>query len=524
MTSVIARFIRAAAILLWLCCGSSMAAEGLLWFDGERPAPQARQAVELLAAAATHGLEPQDYNASALGQAVTDAAQGSAPEAATMARLEQALTTAMERYLSDLHQGRIDPQKIHHNFNPPQSEAFDPAAYLQTALAAQRLPEAASEAAPRLPLYEHLRAALARYRERVNHPAWRQPLQPLPGGSRGKAGKLAPGQAYAGLALLAERLAALGDLAPDVSLPARYEGPLVDAVQAFQQRHGLAADGVIGKTTLAQLRVTPAARVRQIELALERLRWTPLMQGPRMIVINIPEFVLRAYEVQGGRIHVQQEMKVVVGKALDTRTPLFDEDMRFIEFSPYWNVPPSIARAETVPQLRRDPGYLAREGMEFVSADGRVDRTVTAARLDAVLAGQSRIRQRPGPKNALGDIKFVFPNRDNIYLHHTPATQLFERERRDFSHGCIRVEQPVALAKFVLKDMPEWTDDRIRQAMSRGESATLRLAEPVPVLIAYGTTLVKEDRIYFFEDIYGLDRLLDAALRQRARNPPSIKG
>ena len=505
--------IRSAAIVLWLCCGSSMAA-GQRWFDGERPGAQAREAVEVLAAAATHGLVPQDYNASALGLAIAQAAQGSSPDAVPMARLEQALTTAMERYLFDVHRGRIDPQKIHHNFSPPLHKAFDAAAYLQTALAAGRLADAASEAAPRLPLYAQLREALARYRERANHPAWRQPLPPLSGG---KAGKLAPGQSYAGLALLAERLAALGDMAPGLPLPARYEGPLVDAVKAFQQRHGRAADGVIGSTTLAQLQVTPAARARQIELALERLRWTPLMQGPRMIVVNIPEFVLRAYEVQDGRIHVQQEMKVVVGRALDTRTPSFDEDMRFIEFSPYWNVPPSIARAEIVPRLRRDPGYLAREEMEFVSAGGRVDRTVSAGLLGAVVAGQSRIRQRPGPKNALGDIKFVFPNRDNIYLHHTPATALFERDRRDFSHGCIRVEQPVELAKFVLKGMPEWTQERIQKAMRRGESATLKLTEPVPVLIVYGTTLVKDGRTFFFDDIYGLDRLLDAALRQHSR-------
>jgi murein L,D-transpeptidase YcbB/YkuD len=287
-------------------------------------------------------------------------------------------------------------------------------------------------------------------------------------------------------------------------------------VKAFQQRHGLAADGSVGKATLAQLQVPPAARVRQIELMLERLRWTPLMQGPRMVVINIPEFVLRAYEVRDGQISVRLEMKVIVGKAFSTRTPLFDEDMRFIEFSPYWNVPPSIARGETVPRLRRDPGYFEREGFEFVGPDGRVDRTLSAARLDAVLAGNARIRQRPGPNNALGDIKFVFPNRNHIYLHHTPATQLFERDRRDFSHGCIRVEQPVALAKFVLQGMPEWTEERIGQAMVQGTSATLRLADPVPVLIAYGTTLVKAGRTYFFEDIYGLDRLLDAALRERA--------
>lgn len=511
-----------AVLALWLCCGNSMAADGLLWFDGGRPGPQARQAVELLSAAATHGLEPQDYNASALLQAVTDAAQGSPPEPAMIARLEQALTTAMERYLADLHTGRIDPRLVHHDFKPLRREPFDPGAYLRAALAASRLAEAAREAAPRMPLYERLREQLARYRERTGHPAWEQPLPPLPGDRRGQAGKLEPGQDYAGLALLAQRLVALGDLAPDATTPQRYEGPLISAVQAFQQRHGLAADGVIGKATMAQLAVPPAARVRQIELTLERLRWTPLMQGPRMIVINIPEFVLRAYDVQGGHIVVRQEMKVIVGKAMGTRTPLFDEDMRFIEFSPYWNVPPSIARGEIVPRLRRDPDYFAREGFEFVSPDGRVDTTLTAQNLDAVLSAQARIRQRPGPQNALGDIKFVFPNRNNIYLHHTPATKLFERDRRDLSHGCIRVEQPVALAKFVLQDTPDWTGERILAAMGKGESATIRLTEPVPVLIAYGTVLVKAGQIHFFEDIYGLDRLLDAALRQRARNQPSI--
>ncbi len=492
------------------------AAYGLLWFDDGRPGPQARQAVALLAGAAADGLEPQDYATAALQQAVEQATQGPAPEPAAIAQLDQALTTAMQRYLADLHRGRIDPRQIDHGYAPPRRDEFDAAAYLEAALAAQRLPEAAQEAAPRMPLYGRLREALKRYRELVGHPAWQQSLPPLPGGRRGGVGTLEPGQAYAGLALLAQRLVALGDLAPGTPASPLFEGPLVEAVESFQQRHGLAVDGVVGRATLAQLQVTPAARVRQIELALERLRWTPVMQAPRMIVINIPEFVLRAYEVRDGRIAVEQEMKVIVGKALDTRTPLLDADMRFIEFSPYWNVPPSIARAETVPQLRRHPGEFEREGFEFVAPDGRVDTTLSAANLNAVNAGQLRIRQRPGPRNALGDIKFVFPNRDQIYLHHTPATQLFERGRRDFSHGCIRVEHPVALARFVLQGMPEWTEERIRQAMGKGESTTLRLAEPVRVLIAYGTTLVKGGRTYFFDDIYGQDRLLDAALRRIA--------
>jgi murein L,D-transpeptidase YcbB/YkuD len=234
-----------------------------------------------------------------------------------------------------------------------------------------------------------------------------------------------------------------------------------------------------------------------------------------MIVINVPEFVLRAYEVVDGRIQLRVQMKVVVGKALDTRTPLFDEDMRFIEFSPYWNVPLSIARNETVPRLRRDPGYFDQEGFEFVAPDRQVFTTLTPDRLDALRNGALRIRQRPGPRNALGDIKFVFPNREHIFLHHTPAVALFDRERRDFSHGCIRVEQPVALARFVLAGQAEpWSDERIRQAMAQGRSTTLKLDAPLTVLIAYGTSLVKAGQIYFFDDIYDQDRVLDAALRQ----------
>jgi murein L,D-transpeptidase YcbB/YkuD len=207
-------------------------------------------------------------------------------------------------------------------------------------------------------------------------------------------------------------------------------------------------------------------------------------------------------------------MKVIVGKSMDTRTPLIEEQMRYIEFQPYWNVPPSIARGEVVPRLRRDPGYFDREGFEFVAAQGGVVETLTPGMLDAVLAGNARIRQRPGPRNALGDIKFVFPNRENIYLHHTPSVQLFERDRRDFSHGCIRVEQPVVLARFALQGMPDWTEARIRQAMTETSPSTVRLVDPIPVVIAYATAIVKEARIHFFDDIYGHDRALDAVLRQ----------
>ena len=495
---------------------AAVAASASRWFgDDGRPGALAQQAVALLADAPSHGLVADDYAAAALQAALQRRAW--TPEAA--ARLDQALDSAMQRFLADLHQGRVDPATLQLRYAPARAAPFDPAAALQSARAGGNLAEAVSAAAPALPQYQALRDALAAYRRLADHPAWQQTLPPLPAdaASPRRSAKLSPGQDYAGAGLLAWRLAVLRDLRT-AALPrgdtVRYDGVLVPALRAFQQRHGLAADGVVGSATLAALQVPPAARVRQIELALERLRWTPLLQSPRMIVINIPEFVLRAYEVVDGRIELREQMKVIVGKALDTRTPLFDEDLRFIEFSPYWNVPPSIARGETVPKLRRDPGYFDREGFEFVAPDGSVLTGLSAARLDAVLAGRLRIRQRPGPRNALGDIKFVFPNRENIYLHHTPSTALFERQRRDFSHGCIRVERPVALASFVLQGQPGWTEQRIREAMAQGRSTTLRVDQPLPVLIAYGTTLVQQGRILFLDDVYGQDRLLDAALRQ----------
>ena len=505
------RFAFLFVVSLGLASNAAPAADGLLWFAAGRPSQEARQAVEILVGAGIDGLDPGDYQAETLHRAVVLASDGPVSEAQALADLDGKLTVAMQRYLADLHFGRIDPRKIHENFAISPPGQFDPAAYLRAAVREHRLPDAVKRAAPPIPLYANLRRALARYRELVGHPAWLNPLPSFPGR------KLEAGKTYAGLAVLTDRLLALGDLPPGALVPDRYEGAVVDGIKAFQGRHGLEPDGVIGKATLENLDVPPTARQRQIELTLERLRWTPLLQEKRMIVINIPEFALRAYETRDGRINLKATMKVIVGEAMNRRTPIFDEVMRFIEFSPYWNVPPSIARKETVPKLRRDPGYFDQQGFEFVSADGRVVTTLTQANLDAVLGGDMRIRQRPGPKNALGDIKFVFPNNDQIYLHHTPVPRLFSRDRRDFSHGCIRIEEPVALAKFVLQDEPLWTEERIRDAMAKGESATLRLQNPTRVVIAYSTVIVKnEGRVFFFPDIYGHDKLLDKALRLRS--------
>lgn len=481
-----------------------------LWFQDGRPNAEAQQALTLLKQSADEGLTPEDYAAGNLQQAFARLGNETPSSEENIKQLDGALTRSMQRYLSDLRFGRVDPRTIHLNFNVhlPDKSAIE--ANLRSAVEEHHLSELVQQSEPPLPVYGALRQALAQYRQLSQHPALQTSLPPMP------TRKLQPGQNYSGLLALTQRLIALGDLPSASATPANYSGALVDGIKAFQKRHGLESDGVIGRATFEQLNVAPAARVRQIELSMERLRWTPLLQSQRMIVVNVPEFVLRAYDLNNGKPDIKLTMNVIVGKALDTATPLFDEDMRFIEFSPYWNIPISIARAETIPKLRRNPAFFEQQGLEFVSNGGQVSRTLSNANLDAVLRGQMRIRQRPGPKNALGDIKFVFPNNDNIYLHHTPAPQLFKRGRRDFSHGCIRIEEPVALARFVLRDMPEWTEARIEEAMTKGESATLRLKEPLPVLIAYTTALADDKgKVYFFADIYQRDQPLEQALQQR---------
>jgi murein L,D-transpeptidase YcbB/YkuD len=519
------------AWVLWRCIGPlalaccfaaarATAAQSPLWFEAARPSAQAWQAVELLGGAGTHGLEPADYAAAAWRQALLRANNGPAPDEATVARLDTALTQAMLRYLADLHDGRIRPQQLHQSYSPVRREPFDAAVHLREALAQGRLPAAVRDAAPRLAQYERLREALARYRAMGAHAAWQTPLPPPPKGTRGRKGPLEPGWPWAGLGLLAERLQVLGDLARVPAETPLYEGPLVEAVKSFQQRHGLVADGRLGKATLAQLDVAPPARAHQLELALERLRWTPLTPEPRMVVINIPEFVLRAYEVQDGRVRMQAQMKVIVGRALDRRTPLFDADMRFVEFSPYWNVPPSIVRKELLPRLRRDPGYFGREGFEFVGAGGRVLTDLTPARLDALQAGQLRIRQRPGPRNALGQVKFVVPER----REHLPAPHPVGGPLRT---GPARLQpwlhprrRPGGAGR--LRAAGRAPGGPKRASGRRWRAANRRpwpLPRPVRVLIAYGTALVKDGRVHFFEDIYRQDRALDAALRALPRPP-----
>ncbi|MFW8565328.1 L,D-transpeptidase family protein [Orrella sp. 11846] len=488
------------------------------WFERGQPTALVDQALAVMQAADLDGLDPEDYQVTKLRQdiqAIQDASTGT-DQAQAIAQLEHNLMTNLTHFFEDLSNGRVKPQEVHHKYDVKTVKSVDAQALTHQALLSGNLGLTVEQAKPMFPLYGQLRQWLAKYRALGEPSAWDQPLV-MP---RGK--KLTSGQPYQDLARLKERLVILGDLYQPASTQAEeepdtiYDTQTEDAIKRFQARHGLTVDGVIGPATLAALQVSPKERAEQIALSMERLRWTPLTQGERVLVVNIPGYTLYGYEVQADDdVNLRLQMPVIVGRAGRLATPVFDETMRYIEFSPYWNIPISIARGETMPAIERDPDYFTRQQMEFVSRDGKVYTDVTPDHLEAVQRGEMRIRQRPGRSNALGGVKFIFPNSMNIYMHHTPSTGLFARSQRDFSHGCIRVEDPVALAQFVLQNDVEWDEARIRRAMNTGRSVTLKLKEPVPVVIAYSTVMIGTDgQIAFYPDIYGHDKRLSQALNR----------
>jgi murein L,D-transpeptidase YcbB/YkuD len=319
-------------------------------------------------------------------------------------------------------------------------------------------------------------------------------------------------------------LVAVGDLPSDTPAPlesSAYDGALIEGVKHFQVRHGLQADGVIGKDTWAALEVPLSWRVRQIELALERLRWLPHLGEDRFLAVNIPMFQLWGWDSIPPNGAPSFGMGVIVGRALNTQTPVFVDEMRYVIFRPYWNIPSSILHQEILPALRRDPDYLRRHDMEIVPGYKNGARAVSpnAESIASLRQGALRIRQRPGPNNSLGLVKFVFPNDANVYMHGTPAQQLFSRPRRDFSHGCIRVEDPVGLAEWVLRDQPEWDRDRIIAAMNANGSRQVNLTRPIQVILFYVTAVVmpEDGTIRFADDIYRHDVRLDRALARQTR-------
>jgi len=310
---------------------------------------------------------------------------------------------------------------------------------------------------------------------------------------------------------IAKRLAATGDyrgsIPPD-GRQAEYTVELAEAVKQFQRRHGLTDDGAITPAVVAEMNVPLDERIQRIRLNLERWRWLPRNLGERYILVNIPEARLEVWD--HGDVPIT--MRTVVGKQ-DTPTPIFNDVMTHVVFSPFWNVPPEIAEGETLPEVLKDPEFLTRQNMEVLDASGN---PVDASSIDLSDPTKYRFRQRPGTDNSLGLVKFMFPNQFDVYLHDTPANSLFARASRSFSHGCVRLEQPVALARYVLRDQHEWTEERIDEAMHSGEERHVKLKNPIPVYLGYWTARVSADGlVQFRKDIYGIDQRQIALLNDR---------
>ncbi len=445
------------------------------WIDEEGLTPGGQALVRTLSSADGEGLPVERYDPRRLvGQAphVIPASVGETP-ADRRAKLDVAFTWAFLRYAVDVSAGVADPAGSTSLWRA-KPRAIDAAALLDQAVREGTPVRALSAARPAHPQYRALSEALGRYREIASAGGW--PTLPA-------RASLKPGKASPHTAALRERLQASGDFG-GVGMGDVFDKPLVEALKAFERRHGLKADGILDKATVEALNVPVEDRIRQIELNLERWRWQDWSPEGRSILVNVPTFQLHAYEA--GREALT--MRVVTGKG-DSPTPVFGETLRHVVFSPHWNVPPNILEMEILPAMRRNPGYLARNNMELVRTE----------------SGALSVRQRPGPRNSLGLVKFLFPNPFHVYLHDTPQDALFARHRRAFSHGCVRLEKPEELARFVLQGT-EWSDAEIARAMRAGRERWVNLEQAIPVTIAYFTTWVDDDgTVRFGPDVYRHD-------------------
>ena len=482
-----------------------------LWFQGTRPSDAATQLIARLASSDSLGLQPLDYDAPWLERRVRGfvALRGATPPA-EIARFDLALTVAAVRFVSALHRGRLNPRVVN-------AALFIPRPSLAAEMAVDSLRDAAAQGIvlahlqPPFHHYQLLKNALLRYRSMARDSG----LVPLPG----LPPVVKPGMRLRAASRLRHLLEATGDMARSPHPAASdtlYSRDLVAGIRQFQRRQGFEADGVIGPATIAQLNRPFDQRVRQIELTLERWRWLPASFTAPPIIVNIPAYRLFAFTSFTDREDSMLAMDVVVGGAFKNDTPVFAADMKYLIFRPYWEVPVRIMVDELGPKALQDPAFLEREGMILVQGESDTAPALPPTPENLARIGKDlRVRQLPGPLNALGLVKFVLPNAYNVYLHDTAAKGLFARARRDLSHGCIRVRDPAALAVHLLRDQPRWTPDRIREAMDTEDNERVNLTRPVPVYIVYATAIARDSgELYFYSDVYGLDRKLDELLKK----------
>ena len=482
---------------------------GLVWFEDGRPAPALEASVKAIGDGAALGLDPADFDAGRLAEAARAAAAGGAPDR-DRALLDVALSVEWMRYLSAVHGGRVEAPRAGRGPDLPARRLDLPRLVRETRAGGD--PAAVVAAVePRYPGYARLKAALARQRALAAAPPL--PEVPLP------AAKVTPGQGWPGIPALRARLRALGDLPAEPSPsanPEQYDPGLVAAVKRFQERHALVEDGVLGKGTVTEVNVPPSRRARQMELALERWRWLP-DPGRRVVVVEVPRAELWAIDMARGTTDLR--MRTVVGEGRSHATPMLAASISTVVFRPYWVPPPGILKEEILPKARTNPTWLDKHGMEIVARPEEDAETFAPTEdvLSRVARGELTLRQRPGPRNDLGAVKFIVPDAQCIALHGTPYGRLFGMPQRNRSHGCIRLQDPSALARWVLGREPGWDDARIAEAAARERSTTVKLRDPVQVVFVYGTAAVDPDGTeHFIADAYQLDTRVEEELARQS--------
>jgi len=477
------------------------------WLRSGRPSPRARTLLQTLFAAKWHGLDPEDYGASALDSAVTrlsahrDTSEDSGWIAAS---LDRRLTNAYLKYANDRLAGRFVPDKLIPNWHGAPRRRLYLGSHLEDALRTGRIEQSLEPLDPPRPEYRKLEEVLATYRAIADAGGW--PV--VPDGEVLNVGMRSPR-----VVPLRKRLLASGDLlsrgkkGPDTT-SARFDADLLSAVRRFQTRHGLRPDGRVGKPELTALNIPVEDRIARIEINMERWRWSPEDFGPRHVIVNLPEFMVHL--VHGDTLI--QAIPAVIGQDT-TRTPVFDDQITYIVFGPTWRVPHSILKNELLPALKRDKHYLEQHFMRVFdgtknSAEELRSDSIPWRKLDPD-SPKVWVRQDPGPENPLGRVKFMLPNPWDIYLHDSPSRGPFMRVDRRASHGCVRVEKPFDLATWLLQDKrATWDSLHIVTAMDSSSDRVVGLPKPFPVHFVYRTAWVDTlDRLEFRNDVYGYDTL-----------------
>jgi len=481
-----------------LCLATIYAANDMkpLWVSEKGPGKDAAVIRRFLENAEIEGLRPADYNVEAINRLW----QSSQPD--KLAELDTLLTLNLAKYAHDVSHGRLLP----YNRNPQLfAEAgdrhFKPVQLIIAARAAENLAAYLADLPPSHEYYRKLREALKVYRKIDAAGRWETI-------SNGKT--LYPGDRDERIEQVRKRLAKTGESFAFVENETLYDDQLVPNIKYFQEKFGLKVDGIIGPETLEALNRSPEDLIKAIILNMARWRWQKVDFGHRYVIVNIANYDLAGVE-DGRRV---LKMAVIVGK-LQHETPVFSRYIKYVDINPFWNIPPSIAVNEELPELRKDRYYLIKKKVRLFSnwQDDGEELDSTAIDWQAVTKQrmqQFRLRQDPGPWNVLGPIKFVFPNEYNVYIHGTPVQELFNHSKRNFSHGCIRASRPLELGAFLLAgENQDWSVSEINKIVDSGERKVVKLTNPVPVHITYQTVWIdKSGEIHFNKDVYGRDRKL----------------